>query len=628
MKISTTTKKGIAATALILTALLLLFPPFVSSECPKTNYNINELRSHLRAIIFDFLSDPSSSPYSKQEILDLLVFYKAEKDKSFIDNCDVLASPSLSNEQISAILAKTIAFQKECNDGFDNDADGKIDLGDSGCTDLNDNDETNCGDKICEGGEICSSCNTDCGNCLPSGIGLLSMKNAMQNAIFFKDTGDVVLKGTLTKQNPNPQVTSDDEFIVKDTAGNAVAVINLVTGNMAIKGDLLEKQAALTPSASSNDFVVKDSSGNVISYIDDKGNFYLKGFLVGSVTTAVTPFVLQGVENTAFVSEIAGSMSGFGGKATQYDVCSTDLGSMFSWNSKTYLVFGDTFGCAGYPYSPSNTNWRSNTMAITTDTTPSDGLSIDSMIVGPNNKAKELFPKAAGSITVIPTYGVSVGNMGYLFYMEVGNWGNPGEWTCQYSSIATSTDGGQTWAKQNDIIKWNPGNFNQVAIVKVDSYLYIFGVPCGRFGSVKLMRVNQNDILDKTKYQYFAGLDGSYQPVWASDESSAATIASSPVGELSVRWNEWLGRYIMTYLDESKAAIVIREATNLWGQWSEPIIVTTSQKYPALYGAFMLEGYEENDGETIYFTMSTAPSTKFSNELFYQIYWMKTTLKK
>ncbi len=50
----------------------------------------------------------------------------------------------------------------ECNDGIDNDIDTKIDMLDSGCSSTSDNDETNCGDTKCEGGETSTSCPTDC----------------------------------------------------------------------------------------------------------------------------------------------------------------------------------------------------------------------------------------------------------------------------------------------------------------------------------------------------------------------------------------------------------------------------------------------------------------------------------
>ncbi len=58
--------------------------------------------------------------------------------------------------------------EPECNDGSDNDGDGNIDLSDTGCTNSSDDDETNCGDGVCEGGEDVISCSSDCSGGVPS----------------------------------------------------------------------------------------------------------------------------------------------------------------------------------------------------------------------------------------------------------------------------------------------------------------------------------------------------------------------------------------------------------------------------------------------------------------------------
>ncbi|MEK6871380.1 MAG: S8 family serine peptidase, partial [Nanoarchaeota archaeon] len=51
----------------------------------------------------------------------------------------------------------------ECDDFKDNDGDGKVDFPyDAGCTNSIDNDESNCGDGVCEGGESWPSCTLDC----------------------------------------------------------------------------------------------------------------------------------------------------------------------------------------------------------------------------------------------------------------------------------------------------------------------------------------------------------------------------------------------------------------------------------------------------------------------------------
>ena len=113
---------------------------------------------------------------------------------------------------------------------------------------------------------------------LPPNLLLLLMKNNIFNVIRFDNGGNVILKGTV-QQNTNPQPTADDEFIVRDGNGNNIAILNLINGDMFIKGSVQQNLATLTPSPSNNNFIVKDSQGIVISYIDDSGNFLLKGSL-------------------------------------------------------------------------------------------------------------------------------------------------------------------------------------------------------------------------------------------------------------------------------------------------------------------------------------------------------------
>ena len=110
-------------------------------------------------------------------------------------------------------------------------------------------------------------------------LNFLIMRNNLFNVISFDNSGNVILKGNLQQNHPNPPASGNDEFIVKDRNGNNVAVINLNNGNMFIKGSLQQNQATLTPSPSNNNFIVKDSNGNVIAYIDEAGNFLLKGTL-------------------------------------------------------------------------------------------------------------------------------------------------------------------------------------------------------------------------------------------------------------------------------------------------------------------------------------------------------------
>jgi hypothetical protein len=342
--------------------------------------------------------------------------------------------------------------------------------------------------------------------------------------------------------------------------------------------------------------------------------------------TATAPVLAEGerlLAGAADVEQIA-QLTGEGSineTAEKWGVFGTDLGSMFDKDDKLYMVFGDSFGCCipGTGGPGNARDWRKNLMAVISDRDPGDGLVFDEMISDEPGHAKELLARGRFDVTVIPTNGIAVGSRMYLHYMAVLAWGEPGEWVLNESGLAYSDDDGQTWTKDENL-KWDgKSNFGQVAFVKSDSDLYLFGIPGGRFGGVKLARVSQDAVLDKAAYQYFSGVvDG--QPQWSPDESAGALIASAPVGELSVMWNAFLGRWIMTYLDESRAAIVIREAAELWGPWSPPMSLVAGGRFPGLYGAYLHPWFVENEGETIYFTMSQWGP--------YNVFWMKARLVK
>lgn len=334
------------------------------------------------------------------------------------------------------------------------------------------------------------------------------------------------------------------------------------------------------------------------------------------------PFILAGVKNVSQVSQITGPKSP--NKTGKYEVAGQDLGSMFRADGKTWFVFGDTFGQRDKGMTGGGgTEWRSNTMAYTTDTDPSNGITLNGYITDDIGWAKELIPSKkvdTVEMTTIPTYGFEANGAMYLAYMSVKHWGEPGEWETNYSGFAKSTDQGKTWTKLKSP-KW-PGNSNfiQVSVTNVDSELYFWGVTHGRFGGVQLMKVPEKKVESKGAYRYFIGTTSDGAPRWSADMAKAKTIVDSTVGELSVVWNDYLKRWIMTYTDGGGGGAIIRESATPWGPWGEPITLVSAKKVPGLYAPFMLPEYTENGGKTIYFTLS-----KWGP---YNVYWYKADLVK
>jgi D-arabinan endo alpha-(1,5)-arabinofuranosidase len=276
----------------------------------------------------------------------------------------------------------------------------------------------------------------------------------------------------------------------------------------------------------------------------------------------------------------------------EYGVDGADLGSTFLYNDQIYIVFGDSFDIG-------KSDWRSNLLAISSDDDPTNGITFDRMIEDRPGHAKELLSAKhveGDEVTVIPTYGVAVGDRLFLHYMSVKHWGAPGHWDLGLAGFAYSDDDGETWTKDADAVLPGDTNWGQVAIVEHEDVLYLFGIPGGRYGDLKLARVSPAQLLQIDAWEYWNGT------AWGVDIATAAVVVEGPIGELSVRWNSYYQRWLMMYLIDDRGLIVLRSAADLTGPWDKPRVVVRSTDYPALYAPYIYPKW--NDGPEVYFNMS------------------------
>ncbi|OMF22914.1 carbohydrate-binding protein [Paenibacillus sp. FSL H8-0548] len=315
---------------------------------------------------------------------------------------------------------------------------------------------------------------------------------------------------------------------------------------------------------------------------------------------AVTPTDLEMVSRVTGVKPAGETMPNPNQTDTNYQISGTDLGIVWDKGGGQYFVlFGDTNGLGP-------NDWRSNTLAISSDTNLSDGLSFDTMVQDRPGHAKEiLYSKKIDfdEITVIPTAGVTVGTRHYIHYMSVNHWGDAGVWQTNYSGIAYSDNNGATWTKHptarwyNNTTTWD-NKFQMAAFIKDSGFIYMYATPNGRFGDVYLARVPENSLLSINEYRYWDG-NG-----WSVGQSSARPVANGVAGELSVAYNSHFNRYIMTYLNEHRQAIVMRDAPTPVGPWSgEKILVPGNFTGLGQYNAFIHP--LSNTSSTLYFIMST-----------------------
>lgn len=123
---------------------------------------------------------------------------------------------------------------------------------------------------------------------------------------------------------------------------------------------------------------------------------------------------------------------------------------------------------------------------------------------------------------------------------------------------------------------------------------------------------------DAAAYSYFTGTTADGAPEWGSDMAAATTIVDGTIGELSVMWSDYLGRWLMTYSDDGNA--YMREGITPWGPWGEPIEMVSASDYPGLYSPYMNPRYVGDGGRRVYFTLSLWGP--------YNVFWFSVDLER
>ncbi|GAB3814899.1 DUF4185 domain-containing protein [Kribbella italica] len=286
----------------------------------------------------------------------------------------------------------------------------------------------------------------------------------------------------------------------------------------------------------------------------------------------------------------------------------TDLGILWDNGSGEILTaFGDSYGSGwtgpgGGVGDSATIDWRCNLLFRSKDRNLADGMTLDSAAEDRPGHAKEFLDCKKidrDEHTVIPTAGVAVGKRQYVQYMSVNYWGPAGSWFTNYSGFAYSDDNGETWTKDpkarwQNTKTWD-NNFQMTALVRDKGFVYMIGTPNGRHGNAYLARVPEKQVLSKNAWRYWDGR------AWSGRERAAVPIAIGPVSEVSVQWNAQLGKWLMMYLDEQRASVVLRSSASLTGPWSGEKVVVKGTDFPGLYGTYM---HPWSSGSDLYFTMS------------------------
>ncbi len=303
----------------------------------------------------------------------------------------------------------------------------------------------------------------------------------------------------------------------------------------------------------------------------------------------------------------------------RFAITATDVGVPWDNGSgQVLMAFGDTWGkCNGALV------WRHNTMLRANGNSDLDkGITFPNAVPGNIRSGASVTaadPTFAQPITNavgvknievgrIPTAGISIGGVQYMSFMSIARWGEAGRWETNFSAIASSRDNGQTWTVENNTIRsryelnipgvgqtnTGQGRFQVSSFMRRGPWIYQYGTPNGRYGALFLARVPAASLLDLNAYQYYRG--GGQ---WSGYSGDAVKVATEPIAEVSVRYNNFLNRYVM--LTSRKGSIVMRTAQKPEGPWTGQRTIVSSSKISELYAPYI---WPRDTGSSLYFVAS------------------------
>lgn len=314
------------------------------------------------------------------------------------------------------------------------------------------------------------------------------------------------------------------------------------------------------------------------------------------------------------------SVQNLGVMETPATIDGRDGGTSGRFMGRSVWVYGDTVATAKGTFP---TTWRNNSMSWTADLDGTDGITGFVQPEDSAGAAREFFPRTkkeasfnaahvdVGDGTCAEPCGARYAIWGsgpiddpersraLLIYGKV--YSEPGAFN--FSILGTSIavwedfDAGPTRPKVNAglddpnlLFDSSEGEFGIPAVA--DGYLYLFSCSGGPHNSngCRLGRAKMADVLERSAWAFRTG-NG-----WSPEVGSAVALFSgSP--NMTVHWNEHLGRWLAVYMDWGK--IVARTAKRIEGPWSDPTTVFVPRTDNPLHALAHAE-YQERDGAVEY----------------------------
>lgn len=285
-----------------------------------------------------------------------------------------------------------------------------------------------------------------------------------------------------------------------------------------------------------------------------------------------------------------------------------------------WYIFGEPVGGQDLSGKGPFDQMITNTGLILRNRTGRRGLSDFSYILDTDGKLKQLVPSLPDEDSekerIWCMHGCKLNGKLYLFFMKIlmlEKGGDPFPVGFEIIGTGLARESDQDWTFERIVhdgstIIWPSDQPQFAAAVLIDKgWVYLYGSlqKPDFHHHAYIARVRPGDMEDFNKYEYFSGDPEK----WSNDVYAATTIFSGMPNEMSVSYNQYLGKYLAVHSMGLSGHIVGRTAPTPWGPWSKSSILWTVKppEKPIPYPRLIYAGKEhpelaEDHGHVLYLT--------------------------
>jgi len=297
--------------------------------------------------------------------------------------------------------------------------------------------------------------------------------------------------------------------------------------------------------------------------------------------------------------------------ATNWGLVGTDNGFSFEYGGRLWFLFGDSSPTPKFRHRDNTQNvplrnpGDNDSIAYSSDTAV-DGcvhLAFIPDAIGAFARPNVLTQPGQAPVTLrtneVPEAGISEGGNMYVVFGTDNFASNPPGGSGQpnggptRSVVGVALNGAQDaqFRYLYDLSTRPNGKFTFVTLANdIAGYVDFWGADAGgssyRHSPAYFARKPADELGQPGGLQYFSGTDASGLPEFSSSEAGAKPIVSDApadcIGEMSVQWNAYLGRWIMLYncaddTPRNPRGIYMRLASAPWGPWSQPTTIFSTK---------------------------------------------------